>query len=93
MLLHRYHDMDYIMGLDVNTGLDLFVKAAEKERDERIFAQWVAQLPVMAISDKAVSFAEYREKLTGENIDRRSVHDIMAELDEVERKFKREGAS
>ena len=62
----------------------------EKEREARFFQQWVAQLPYM--SEKTfVSFADYKDKLTGANIDRRSVAEIMAELDEVERQLQKGG--
>lgn len=41
----------------------------------------------MAIGDKAVSYEEYRDKLTGANIDRRSAAEILAEIDELEKQF------
>lgn len=91
MLLHRYHNIEYILQLDLETGLALIVKAREEKRDERIFQQWVAQLPTMAMVGKSVSFADYRDKVTGANIDRRSAAEIMAELDEVEKELERGG--
>jgi len=75
---------------DIKTGLSLILKAMEKERDERIFQQWVAQLPWMG-RDNFVSFADYKDKLTGANIDRRSVAEIEADLEEVERQLQRGG--
>ena len=87
MLLHRYHNIEYILQLDADTGCDLILKALEQERDDRIFQQWVVQLPLMG-KENFVSFADYKDKLTGANIDRRSVAEIMAELDEVERELK-----
>lgn len=89
MLLHRYHNIDYVFTLDLEIGLRLIQKAQEKEREERIFQQWVAQLPVMALSDSAVSFDEYRENVTGGNIDFRPEEIILAELSDVEKKFER----
>ena len=72
------------------TGLGLILKAKEQERDERIFQQWVAQLPTMALAGKPVSFSDYRDKVTGANIDRRPVAEIMAELDALEQSLKKE---
>lgn len=92
MLLHRYHNIEYILQLDVQTGLSLILKAMEKSRDERIFQQWVAQLPWMD-RDNFVSFADYRDRVTGANIDRRSVAEIMADLDAVERELQKGGDS
>lgn len=75
------------MGLDLETALRLILKAKEEERDERIFRQWVAQLPLMAMSGEPISFEDYRDRVTGANIDFRPTAEIMAELDDVERKF------
>ena len=63
----------------------------EKEREDRIFQQWVIQLPVMAYTGKHVSFADYKDRVTGANIDRRSVAEIEKELDEVEKELQRGG--
>ena len=67
-------------------------KAMEKDRDERIFQQWVAQLPWMD-KNTFISFADYKDRVTGANIDRRSVAEIMKDLDEVERELQRGGDS
>ena len=71
----------------------MIIKALEKDREERIHQQWVAQLPIMAYSGEFVSFAEYKARVTGANIDRRSTAEILAELDDVERILKKGGES
>jgi len=87
LLLHRYHNIEFILQLDANTGAPLILEALEKEREERIFQQWTAQLPIMAYSGKYVSFADYKDRVTGANIDRRPTAEILAELEEVEREL------
>lgn len=64
----------------------------EKTREERIFQQWVAQLPWMG-QDNFISFRDYKDKVTGANIDRRSVAEIEAELAEVVAHFETGGAA
>ena len=91
MLLHRYHNIEFILQLPVEAGLDLIKKAREETRNERIFQQWVVQLPVMAYSGKSVSFADYKDRVTGANIDRRSTAELMKELDEVEAELQKGG--
>lgn len=91
-MLHRYHNIEYILQLDVTAGLELIAKALEKEREDRIFQQWVVQLPVMAYTGKPVSFADYKDRVTGANIDRRSTAELMKELDEVEVELQKGGA-
>ena len=53
-----------------------------------IFQQWVAQLPVMAIGGDIISFDDYRDRVTGANIDFRPTEDILQELEDVESRFK-----
>ena len=92
-MLHRYHNIDYVLQLPPEDGLALIAKAMEKDREERIFQQWVAQLPLMAVSGEVESFATYKDRVTGANIDRRSTAEILAELDEVERQLQEGGAT
>lgn len=73
-------------------GLELMKKALERARDEQLFQQWVVQLPVMATSGEYVSFEAYRDRLTGANIDRRPMIEIMAELEEVEKELSEGGS-
>lgn len=63
----------------------------EKDRDERLFQQWTAQLPLMGMTGVYESFTAYKERVTGANIDRRPVAEIEAELKEVERQLQRGG--
>ena len=77
--------------MDADLGLALIQKALEQERDERLFQQWTAQLPIMAYTGKNMSFAEYRDRVTGANIDRRSVAEIQKEIDEAMRELRKEG--
>lgn len=79
------------MQSDIETGIALIDKAMEKERDERIFQQWVAQLPLMAFTGTVVSFADYKDRLTGANIDLRPTEEIEAELDEIEKELQEGG--
>ena len=78
------------MQMDADVGLALIYKAAEQERDDRIFQQWTAQLPIMAYTGKNIGFAEYRDRVTGANIDRRSVAEIQREIDDAMRELRKE---
>ena len=92
MLLHRYQNIEYVLQLDADTGCALIFKAMEKERDDRLFQQWVVQLPHMGQED-FVSFADYKDKVTGANIDRRPTAEILAELDDLERELQEGGGA
>lgn len=90
-MLHRYHNIDYILQTEADTGTELILKALEREQEDRLYQQWVAQLPVMALSGKVMGFADYKNYVTGANIDRRSTAEILAELDDVEKELQRGG--
>lgn len=66
-------------------------KAIEKDRDERLFQQWTAQLPIMALTGEVEGFADYKNRVTGANIDRRPVAAINRDLDDVERELREGG--
>lgn len=92
-MLHRYHNIEYVLQLDVEIGASLIVKAMEEERENRLFQQWTAQLPVMALSGEIIGFADYKARVTGANIDRRPISELDRELDEVERIIKEGGSA
>lgn len=71
----------------METGLQLIRKAKDQEREARIFQQWVAQLPIMSIGGDIISFDDYRDRVTGANIDFRPTEDILQELEDVESQF------
>jgi hypothetical protein len=47
----------------------------------------------MAYSGTNVSFADYKDRVTGANIDRRSTAEILAELDDIERELQEGGGA
>lgn len=90
-MLHRYHNIDYVLQADLDLGLALIGKAMEKGRDERLFQQWTAQLPIMAITGQIEGFADYKNRVTGANIDRRPTAEINRDMDAVERELQERG--
>lgn len=86
LLLHRYGNIEYIMHLEIESALRMIDKAREKEKENRIFLQWAVQLPHMT-KEKFISFENYLDKVTGRNIDRRSVAECMQEIEEIKKLF------
>lgn len=81
--------MDYLLSADLATGFSLIDTAQEQEREQRIWLQWAIQLPAMALVGKYTSYSDYRDNLTGVNIDTRPTSEILEELDELEKQFER----
>lgn len=86
LLLSRYGNIDYILQLDIDSAARIIAKAREKEKEKRIFAQWVVQLPHMT-KENYISFDDYFDKVTGRNIDNRPISECMAEIEEIKKKF------
>lgn len=86
LLLHRYGNLEYIMQTDIETAQRIIEKARSKEKENRYFLQWVAQLPNMT-DENYISFEAYVDRVTGRNIDQRSVAECMAEIEEIKKKF------
>lgn len=56
-ILSRYTDVDYVMNLDCDIGVDLILKGIEKNEEEKLYQKW--------LSDTAryeMSFYEYKKK-------------------------------
>ena len=87
LLLHRYGNFNYILQLDIQTAMRVIEKAREKERENRIFLQWVVQLPNMT-KESFVPFESYVDKVTGKNIDKRPVFECMQEIEEIKKVFR-----
>lgn len=88
MILRRYGNIDYILRMPLNDFLEFYKLAKQKEREERIFLQWVVQMPLMS-QDNFVSFEDYADKITGRNIDTRSTEEMLKDIDEIERRLER----
>ena len=86
LLLHRYGNFEYILHLDIDSALRIVDKAIEKEQENRFFVQWAVQLPHMS-KETFVSFDAYVDKLTGRNIDKRSVEECLAEIEQIKKQF------
>lgn len=62
--------------------LDEFVRfinlAREKDFEDKLYQQWCAMLPQM---NKYMAFGEFKDLMTGANIDMRPTEEIIAEIE------------
>lgn len=79
MVLHRYGTLKEVYDLPFPIGDRLIKKAIEEEQNELVHRQWCAQLPFMS-KETYVPFPEYRDNVTGRNIDTRPTGVMVAEL-------------
>ena len=90
-LLSRYHNIDYIMSFDYEYGIDFIHQAYDKRLEDRLFQQWLAEIPHM---QKRVSFEEYKKERLRPRIKiekRFSTEEWLLKAQEIEEKAKRGG--
>lgn len=79
------------MRMEVDEFLEFVQIATEKEVEDRLYQEWLTLYPRMATKEfKFMSFAEYKEKSQGKNIDKRPAGEIIAEIEEAHRKMREE---
>lgn len=86
LILRRYSDINYILRMPYDDFIGFYKLAKDKEKEERIFLQWALQLPLMT-KDTYTSFEDYKDKLTGANIDTRTTQEMLDDITEIERQF------
>ena len=61
MLLHRYANIDYIMDLDIEDGIDFIQIAYQKDVEQKLWEQWLVNYANMDESN-FMSFEDYKKK-------------------------------
>ena len=85
-LLSRYQNINYILAFDYEYGVAFINKAYDKLLEERLFQQWIAELPYM---QKKSSFEEYKKERLRPRIDikkRLSKDEWLSKAQEIEDK-------
>lgn len=88
LLLHRYHQLDFIKDMRFEEFIDLVLLAMEEEKKERYRQEWLVLLPLMIRSGKYMNFERYYEEASGKNIDFRPTEEIIAEIDAAHERAK-----
>lgn len=68
------------MKMNVLDFFRFYEKAIEAMTEERIYKQWVIQLPNMT-KENYEPYSEYYEKMTQKNVDKRSAEEIIHEIE------------
>lgn len=74
--------------MDVRLLTGMIERAREEKRRAEYYAAWVALLPLMQRGEiRFVSFPDYYDNSTGQNIDQRPAAEILAEAQEIRRQL------
>jgi hypothetical protein len=88
LLLSRYHNIDFVMRMDLPDGMELYAKAREKRREERLYQAWVSLYPHFD-KDNFVSWDDYRNRHNQIQmpVSRKSAADLIAEAADIKRQI------
>ena len=63
LLLRKYHNIDYILSMEVENGVAFIQKAFEKEDEEKMWARYLVDYRNMN-AENFMTFNHYKEMLT-----------------------------
>lgn len=61
-MLSRYSNIEYVLALPTKQGVKLIAKAIEERRREKVYMQYLAELP--AIAKNGYTFEKYYAEVT-----------------------------
>lgn len=80
LLLRRYHTLEFIENMDLNSFCEFIIMARKKDYEDRLYMQWCGMLPRF---EKYMPWNEFYDKMTGANIDLRPTDEIISEIEEL----------
>lgn len=92
MLLSRYHNIDFVMRMDLLDGLGLCAKAREKRQEERLYQAWVSLYPHFS-KDTFVSWENYKDNHNQVQlpVNRKSAEELIAEAADIKKQIEGTG--
>lgn len=85
--MSELRDIDYILNLEISDFIGLYIKTLEKKQEERLFREWVVQVPYMD-KNSYTPFSKYLDSCLQSNKNIISDKEIIKELEEVVKQFK-----
>lgn len=85
LLLRRYSDINYILGLDYEEGIEFIKKATEKELEDRLWERWLVDYRLMT-KDTFIPFDKYLEEALNPGVGQHEVEKLPIEA--IEQKVK-----
>jgi hypothetical protein len=88
LLLFYYHDINYILNLNLEEGIFFINKAWEKNEERKAWDMWIARY-VWMDKDNFIPFSEFYSIQTTPTINK-SKNEILSMADEIEKKAQKE---
>jgi hypothetical protein len=89
-LLERYGDMSFIMSLPAQQGIELYIKAVDKNTERLAWEQWLVAYQNMT-QENFISFSDYLKQLKKPQRakDNRSDDEIIQDAENILKSLKR----
>ncbi len=87
-VLKRYHDPQYVLGMQYLEFIDLLSTAYQEENEKQMFEVWKAMLPGMTLGGSIISFADFKKQIeesaeNGEPLTEKTAEEIVAEIQAI----------
>ena len=90
-LLHRYSSAAFeILKMSPAEAYPILKETVEGELNDKLYQLWLTFIPRMN-KETYVGFGDFKDSVTGANIDNRSAEEILAEAKEIERRLRNGG--
>lgn len=83
--------MNYILNLDIEDFLELYIETLIKKQEDKLFQEWLVQVPYMD-KDSYISFNDYLNNCKQNNqssYNPISDEELLKEMEEVMKQFER----
>jgi hypothetical protein len=85
LLLYRYHNIEYILNLDLAEGIEFIEKAKEEKDLQKFWQMYLVKFQWMG-PDDYIPFDDYLSQIKGKNISTVSKEEALAKAEEIEAK-------
>ena len=86
--MHRYGNIDYILTLDIDDFINMFLKAKKENAIEQLWQQWLVDFGSHMTKETFISFQEYKKKAFKINVklDKKKILDDALKIKEADQK-------
>ena len=80
----RYSDINFILNLEIDDGIELIIKAYEEKEKDKAWNMWLVEYNLMAMGMKEFKpFSDYYTKQTKEPTKKKTKKEIIKNVNEI----------
>ena len=91
--MHRYGDMNYLMSLDFDEVMEMYIKAKKEGAHDKLWQQWLIDYSRMT-TETFISFTDYKKKtFKPEHKNGKTKEEILKEAEKIKTLDQRKGGN